>query len=143
MDITYALLKKKGACSSQLALFHKAFRDNPAPLGDATGIKYAGVFDFGWAATHLFPTPVLKSYQDAEKSLQAEYEAARAPLLKAYRTAERSLYDAYGASKLPWESYLAIKDSLWEDYEAAKDPLLEQYHTALALTFVRLARGAA
>ena len=64
--ITVNLLKEKNACKEQVILFRKAFgAKGEASLSKRNAIKYASVFDFGWAARHLLNSEDLAEYQKA------------------------------------------------------------------------------
>ena len=95
MNITLSLLKSKGACDNQVLLFRNHFGEGPAPLDDATALRMASVFDFGWAAQNLLSPEGWKAYEEAEESLWKTYDDARAPLLKAYKEAKAPLLKAY------------------------------------------------
>jgi hypothetical protein len=141
VNITLALLKSKGACANQVALFKQHFGEGPAPLDDATAIKMARVFDFSWAADNLLSEEGRKAYKEAMAALRKAYEESRAALWKAYEEAEAPLWKAYEEAKAPlWKAYKEAEAPLWKAYEEAKAPLRKAYEEAKALAFVNIAR---
>ena len=63
MIVTAALLKRKGACPEQYALFVKTFgKSTRVKITAALCVKHASKFDWNWAAAHLLPPPLWAEY---------------------------------------------------------------------------------
>ena len=59
--LTLTTLKKKGACSEQVALFRKMF-GRSVEITEALCVEHASVFSWGWAARNLLTAPALAEY---------------------------------------------------------------------------------
>jgi hypothetical protein len=59
--LTLATLKKKGACSEQVALFRKMF-GRSVEITEALCVEHASVFSWGWAARNLLTAPACAEY---------------------------------------------------------------------------------
>ena len=98
MKITRALLKRKRACASQVALFAELFPDG-AVVTETACVAVADKFDWDWAALHLLP-PLIRAEYDAKLvPIDAEYDAKLAPIEAEYR-AKRAPVDAEYRAKL-------------------------------------------
>ena len=121
--ITCTLLKEKGACKEQVILFRKAFgAKGKASLSKRNAIKYASVFDFGWAAQHLLDKEDLAEYKKARAPILAEYKKALAPILAEYDKALAPILAEY-------DKACALIDA---EYQKAHAPILAEYKKAFA-----------
>jgi hypothetical protein len=136
--ITYQMLKAKGACETQVALFKELF-PNGAPLTVETALSVANKFDWDWAISNLLSKEGKAAYEEAEALLLAAYEEAKAPLLAAYEEAEALLLAAYEEAKAPLlAAYEEARVPLWAAYKEARAPLLAAYKEAKAKLFAEL-----
>ena len=126
--ITVNLLAEKGACKEQVILFRKAFGEGEAPLDDENAIKFASVFDFGWAARYLLNNEDLAKYNKACAPIVAEYQKAHAPIVAEYQKAHAPIYAEYEKARAP----------IWAEYQKAHAPIYAEYEKARALIFVGL-----
>ena len=95
ITITYAQLKKLGACKDQLKLF-KARHGSSVKLTRKNVAKKAQGFDINWLARTTLSPSALADYNAKRAPLLADYAAKCAPLDADYR-AKRALlwFDAY------------------------------------------------
>ena len=162
--ITVALLKEKGACSSQVDLLEKhAGKKGYIEPTDRNAIKFASVFDFYWAAQHLlneedlaeykkaYP-PIEAEYQKSYAPIEAEYQKSYAPILAEYEKAHAPIVAEYEKAIAPIKAeYQKAIAPIDAEYEKAIAPILAkykkahalidaEYDKAVALAFVRLYR---
>ena len=78
--LTLTALKKKGACSEQVALFRKMF-GRSVEITEALCVEHASVFSWGWAARNLLMAPAWAEYDRVTAPARAEYERVAAPAL--------------------------------------------------------------
>jgi hypothetical protein len=86
-SITLQTLNDANACESQCHLFKEHFGDDPAPLTKRTALKFASVFDWGWAADNLLSPSQRKAYAEATASAHNAYAEAKASARRAYAEA--------------------------------------------------------
>ena len=77
MKITAALLKRKRACSSQVALFEELF-PNDVEVTEAVCVSVADKFNWDWAAQNLLSASASAEYERVCAPASAEYERVRA-----------------------------------------------------------------
>ena len=139
MDITYNLLKLKGATCDDLDLFEREFGRGPAPLDDETAIKYAGEFDLDWAAANLFPALARRLYETAQADAWVDcekvYGTAWAKYEKVRNTASAEYEKVCKPARAEYE-----KARAWAEYQKVYDTAWAEYEKAVALAFVRIAR---
>jgi hypothetical protein len=128
-QITADMLRAKGACEDQHALFNELF-PNGSPKSRRAALtaakRHAGKFDWGWAAKNLL-----------SESAGAQYEAATAPAWAQYEAARDAAWAQYKAATAPaWAQYEAAGDAAWAQYEAATAPAWAQYKAAMAAAFI-------
>ena len=83
MKVTVALLKRKGACATQAALFTELFPKG-VEITEEVCVNVADKFNWSWAAEKLLSEPA-----------NAEYRRATAPAYEEYRRATALAYAAY------------------------------------------------
>ena len=151
--ITVALLKEKGACSSQVDLLEKhAGKKGYIEPTDRNAIKFASVFDFYWAAQHLLNEEDLAEYKKAYPPIEAEYQKSYAPIWAEYEKAHAPIVAEYEKAIAPIKAeYQKAIAPIDAEYEKAIAPILAkykkahalidaEYDKAVALAFVRLYR---
>ena len=117
--ITVRLLKLKGACPEQVALFASLYPDGVEPTKEAC-LAVAGQFQWGWAAGALLSPSALAAYAAAHKSALTAYDAATEPARAAYAAARKPALTAYDAATEPaWAAYDAARKSALTAYDAA------------------------
>ena len=77
MKITARILKLKGACIGQVALFKSLWPDG-VQITEALCIAHASEFDWGWAANNLLSAPAWAEYERVRAPALAEYERVTA-----------------------------------------------------------------
>jgi hypothetical protein len=65
MKVSYRKLRAKGACDSQLNEFKRLFGTASVEVTPALCRKYAGVFDWDWAADNLLSEALQDQYHEA------------------------------------------------------------------------------
>jgi hypothetical protein len=128
MKITAALLKRKQACSSQVALFKELF-PNGAEVTEAICAGVADKFDWKWAAQNLLSASASAEYERVCASASAEYERVCA---SAYAEYKRVCAPAYA-------EYKRVCASASAEYKRVCAPAYAEYKRVTAQTFGRLA----
>ena len=141
--ITCTLLKEKGACKEQVILFRKAFgAKGKASLSKRNAIKFASVFDFGWAARYLLNNEDLAEYNKACAPIVAEYDKAHAPIVAEYQKACAPIWAEYQKARAPiWAEYDKAHAPILAEYQKARALIWAEYEKACALIFVSLYSG--
>ena len=75
MKITVKLLKAKGACAEQVAIFKTLFPNGVEPT-EALCLAHAQTFGWHWAAANLLPAPARKAYNEAFATAEKAYNEA-------------------------------------------------------------------
>jgi hypothetical protein len=101
MKISYAKLKKLGACESQRDLFRTLFGSGLVEITLALCQKHAQQFDWNWCASNLLPEDKRADYNAKRAPLLADYNAKRAPLLADYNAKRAPLDADYNAKRAP------------------------------------------
>ena len=94
MKITTRLLKSKGACDSQVALFKELFPKG-VEITESACVAVFDKFDWGWAAENLLSAPAYAEYERVRASAYAEYERVTAPASAEYERVRASAYAEY------------------------------------------------
>src|ERR1700693_3758700 len=105
MFLTAKILKDKGACEEQVALFEKYF-----PKGGKVTVekcvKVAHLFNFDWAAQNLFLSSASVKYEKARAPASAKYEKARASASAKYKKATAPASSEYAKARASaWAKY--------------------------------------
>ena len=82
MKITVKLLKAKGACAEQVAIFKTLFPNGVEPTEELC-LAHAQTFGWDWAAANLLPALASKAYDEADAHAPKAYDEAVAPARKA------------------------------------------------------------
>ena len=83
MKVTVTLLKRKGACSEQVALFKELFPKG-VEITEEVCVGVADKFNWNWAAENLLSVPAYAEYQRVTVPAYAEYQRVRAPAYAEY-----------------------------------------------------------
>jgi hypothetical protein len=139
-QITADMLRAKGACEDQHALFNELF-PNGSPKSRRAALtaakRHAGKFDWGWAAKNLLSESAGAQYEAATAPAWAQYKAARGDAWAQYEAARDAAWAQYKAATAPaWAQYEAAGDAAWAQYEAATAPAWAQYKAAMAAAFI-------
>jgi cell division septum initiation protein DivIVA len=111
--LTLATLKKKDACTDQLALFRKMFGES-VEITEALCAEHAGMFSWNWAANHLLTAPALAEYERVKAQAWAEYERVTAPALAEYQRVTAPALAEYQRVRAPaWAEYERVKAQAW------------------------------
>ena len=94
MKITKTLLKRKGACRIQLALFASYYPKGVVVTRELC-LKHAHEFDWSWGANHLLSAPASKAYDEAMVPARKAFREAMVPARKAFRAAMVPARKAY------------------------------------------------
>ena len=128
MNITAELLRSKGACRDQVALFEKHF-----PKGATVTVsrckKVARIFDWDWAAATLLSDTAAKAYSEACAPAAKAYYEACAPARKAYNEACITALKAYDEACAPAS----------KAYDEACITAMKAYNEACATAFANAA----
>jgi hypothetical protein len=136
--ITSELLRRRGACRSQVALF-VALGGDSLELTEALCLKHADKFDFNWAANHLLTPAADRVFERIERTALAEYERIRRPALAEYERIERAAWTEYERIWQPaWSKYESIRQlaraeyariqhQAWADYLRIRQSALAEY----------------
>lgn len=140
--INYRLLKSKGACAEELALFKEHFGvKKSVPLTEAVARKFGTVFNIDWAAENLLSYNDYLDFQGAYESHIEEYVYATTKHMNEYDKAEEKLWYEYkkrGAGKLMWDEYEESLKPFTDKYNKATKPACDKYKKAKAIEFVRI-----
>ena len=117
MKVTVALLKRKGARASKIALFKELFPKG-IEITEEVCVSVADKFNWSWAAENLLSAPAYAEYERVTAPAHAEYERVIAP---AYAEYERVIAPAYA------------------EYRRVIAPAYAEYRRVQAATFGRLA----
>jgi len=91
MKITTAWLRRRRACSYQVALFEDEFGDE-AEITEANLARAAELgLDLSWLALRVLPRSLWAEYRRQEAALRAEYRRQEAALRAEYRRQEAAL----------------------------------------------------
>jgi hypothetical protein len=132
MKVTTALLRRKGACATQVDKFAALF---PAgvEVTEALCIAHAPMFNWNWAARNLLRATARKAYEEACATARKAYEEACATAWKAYAEACAPARKAYA------EAYAEACAPARKAYEEACAPARKAYEEACASAFGRAA----
>ena len=83
MKITKTLLKRKGACRIQLALFASYYPKGVVVTRELC-LKHAHEFNWSWAAYNLLSAPARKAFEEATAPAREACDEVTALALKAY-----------------------------------------------------------
>ena len=128
MKVTVALLKRKGACATQAALFKELFPKG-VEITEEVCVNVADKFNWSWAAEKLLSEPANAAYERATALAYAAYERATAPAPEAYERATALAYEEYRRATAP----------AYEEYRRATALAYAAYQRVQAATFGRLA----
>jgi hypothetical protein len=110
MKITKAMLKKKGACTNQVALFAEMF-PHGAHITEALCVRVASSFNWDWAAAHLLSQPAWTEYKRIRTSASAEYNRTCAPARAEYKRICASAWTEYNRTCAPAFGRLAEQET--------------------------------
>ena len=121
--LTLKQLIDAGACQDQVDLFRQEFGDS-VNVTVAKARRYAGRFDFAWAARCLLDAPARAKYDKA-------HNAARAALWAKYEKAHDAALAEYGkvragARAALWAKYEKALDAAWAEHEKVRAGALAQ-----------------
>ena len=91
MEITYAQLRRLGACKDQLSEFKTRFGSSVV-VTEELCLSVANVFNWDWAARHLLSPAALAEYKRVRALAWAEYERVRASARAEYNRVEASAF---------------------------------------------------
>jgi hypothetical protein len=128
MKVTTALLRRKGACATQVDKFAALF---PAgvEVTEALCIAHAPMFNWNWAARSLLRAPARKAYDKACATAWKACDETCAPARKAYAEACAPARKAYEEACAPAR----------KAYAEACAPARKAYEEACASAFGRAA----
>lgn len=128
--ITYAQLKKLGACQDQLEIFKSKFGDS-VKLTLKLVKANSSTFDFEWAAKSLLTS-----------SAYAEYERTIAPAYAEYGRIRVSAYAEYGRTIAPaLAEYGRTITPAYTEYERTRELAYAEYGRISAIAFFNLYTG--
>ena len=119
MKITARILKSKGACTDQVALFASLFPKG-VQVTEALCLEHADKFNWSWAAQKLLPASARAEYERIVASARAEYARTEAPA---------------------WAEYERAEAPAWAEYERVRASARAEYERVRASAFGRLAEG--
>ena len=123
LDMLYAL----NACEDQRDLFAATCGQEAVVTSNAC-VEVAPLFNWGWAARHLLPAPLLAEYERQVAPLLAEYDRQRAPLWAEYERQVTPLWAEFDRQEAP----------LWAEFDRQVAPLLAEYDRQVARLFATL-----
>jgi hypothetical protein len=109
--ITSELLRRRGACRSQVELFI-ALGGDSLELTEALCLEHAEKFNFYWAANHLLTSGALVEYEHVRRGAQAKYEHIQQSAWAEYEHIRQ-------AALMARADYLHVQPTAWAEYQRA------------------------
>ena len=111
--LTLATLKKKGACSEQVALFRKLFGKS-VEITEALCAEHAKAFSWEWAAGNLLTAAACVEYRHVTAAAWAEYDRVVAPAwAECLRVAAAALEEYKRVAAAACAEYQRVTAAAW------------------------------
>ncbi len=135
LKITSQLLRSKGACADQVALFEKLGGDEKE-LTRTLFLKHASKFDLGWAAVKLLSPTQKAEYERVHGPALAEYERVHGPAFAEYKRvhdlAKAEYVFGFGLALAEYKRVIGLA---WVEYERVHGPAFAEYKRGRAIAF--------
>ncbi len=127
LKITSRLLRSKGACAEQVAVF-KELGGDKKELTRALFLKHAGKFDLDWAANNLLSPTQKAEYERVARPAWAEYERVTGPAWAEYERVTGPALAKYTRVAGPaLVEYERVAGPARVEYERVAGPALAKY----------------
>lgn len=130
--LTYEILKRKGACSDQLALFRYMVGSEIAITKELC-TTHCDKFDWNWAAHHLLNTAAFVEFSRINASAWAEYEGICTPAWAEYERASGPSWREYeNMSEVALAEVMSTRASAMAKYKRIDAPACAEYKRTIA-----------
>jgi hypothetical protein len=130
MRITVEMLRARGACQKQVALFAETFPGGADPATDLRSAIDAGL-EILWAEC-LLQGSALAQYQEIQDQAWAQYQAIQGQARAQYNEIQGQARAQYEAIRnQAWAQYEAILDQAWAQYQAIQGQALASSLSAM------------
>ncbi len=138
MKLTLQKLVELRACEKQRIIFAEHF-GTEVEVTEGLCEKFAGDFNWGWAAQNLLIALARGEYNRTRASAQAERKRTSAPALAEYNRAITHAWSEYLRAMVPARAeYECAMASARDEYNRAVDSANSEFNRVEAITFARL-----